>query len=205
MSGLSALLWSRIVKEIPEAKMKHHHESAFLRFLFKALGWITKKITSRKTAPNWSHYVVTIGKTIYVPKSFFRMPDHIRYSVLRHELVHMRQFRRWPFPCLDIWGLRTINFVLVAFCYLLVFPAFWTLRAKFEREAYLQNFLVLYEMKKPLCVNDFDWMISTFAGPTYFWMWRKKAAKAWIKDSINKVMSRHYKNDKDNVLLEENG
>src|SRR5438445_96941 len=42
-----------------------------------------------------SHYVTTLGHTIYVPDDFDAWhPDHA-WQVLRHELVHVRQFERY--------------------------------------------------------------------------------------------------------------
>jgi hypothetical protein len=39
-------------------------------------------------------YVTTLGRRVYVPAGWERMDDDARYVVLRHEAVHLRQFRR---------------------------------------------------------------------------------------------------------------
>src|SRR5437667_8599464 len=63
-----------------------------------------------------SHYVTTLGHTIYVPDDFDGWDPAYAWEVLRHELVHVAQFERWgvlgmvliygffPLPAGLAWG-----------------------------------------------------------------------------------------------------
>ena len=84
-------------------KSAHWHQRAAARALWA--------LTFGGQRTYLSHYVTTLGHTIYVPDDFAGWhPDHA-WQVLRHELVHVRQFERygwlgmilvyglmWPFP-----------------------------------------------------------------------------------------------------------
>jgi hypothetical protein len=43
-------------------------------------------------------YQTTIGRTLYVTADWDQRDPSERYCTLRHEAVHLRQFRRWTLP-----------------------------------------------------------------------------------------------------------
>jgi hypothetical protein len=108
-------------------------------------------------------YHTTIGRTIYVTGSWDGMSRDERYMLLRHEAVHLRQFRRY-------------TLVGMAFLYLLVplpLGLAW-FRARFEREAYAETVRAAAEVHGPAHVRapSFrDHILEQFTGPAYGWMW----------------------------------
>jgi hypothetical protein len=125
-----------------------------------------------------SGVTTTIYHTMAVPSNWAQTPYHIRASVLWHEIQHLRQARRsggdWVGWFLT-WGPA----------YLLVpLPMFWTLRAKWEREAYAEAMRVhfLLGMEGPRSLWQ-GWMVKTFTTKTYLWMWpNKRRVRRWAKE-----------------------
>ncbi len=108
-------------------------------------------------------YHTTIGRNIYVTGNWDAMSRDQRFLLLRHEQVHLRQFRRY-------------TLVGMAFLYLFVplpFGLAW-FRAQFEREAYAETVRATAEVLGPAHVRDpsfRDQILEQFTGPAYGWMW----------------------------------
>lgn len=192
------LLFDRVKKEIPNVRIILKKDSVLLNSLF----WILRNIFRVKT--DFSDYATTIGNTIFVPDTFMEWPSDRQYALLRHELMHLRQFRNWPFKFLGHPVLWYINAIITGFCYIFIFPVFVTLRAKFEREGYAQTILVNYElglldMSKQLALINF--MAEVFGGSGYFYMWNKAKARRWAMDVIEDCLTGQLVNDKDRVDL----
>lgn len=173
-------LWKDVKKEFPRAKIVRKDKSLFMKIVFSLLFF---------TGIDYiNNFVTTIGCTVYVPPSWDEggYSEYRKYSVIRHERVHMRQFRLWPFGKYFFW----INPLLMGFCYITVFPVFWTLRAKFEREGYTQNMLVSYERTGTI---DADYWIKKlepiFCGPKYCWMDTKKSLRKWVRKTVEDIKS----------------
>ena len=174
-------LWERTKVEIPGARIIRRDKSKLIKALFF---WGGKRYDSFGT---------TIGRTIYVATDWEeRVPDE-QYLHLRHELVHLRQFRRWPFRCLDRTGLWRINALIYGLCYLLVLPILWTFRAYFERAGYEQTMLTVFELGWTQSSNVEHlayWqrtMVKTFSTSKYIWMAPSWTTKRWVK----RVFQRH--------------
>ena len=122
-------------------------------------------LMTKLTGANYDHMVTTIGSTIYVGDSWANRTDDGKYKTLRHELIHIRQFHGWPFG----YHWPRINHALFSIFYLLVLPALWTYRARFEREAYTQTLLVDRELHGPISDLDMELnaeaMVLRFTGP----------------------------------------
>jgi hypothetical protein len=145
-------------------------ESLFIRLLFAPLSFLLRK--------NYDSFATTIFSTVYLPTDWESMSDNSKYVLLRHEFEHVRQFHEW-FLGRRFWF---INHLLVAFAYIFVLPAFWTLRAKFEREAYTQTLLARHELGwlEPLTWHDVSKNFAKkFGTGVYFWMWNYDAAYRW--------------------------
>lgn len=190
----------RVESEIPGVKIIHHGDSYFIRGVHLFL----RLLSFGKFDP--SRFTTTIGKRMYVPNNWWGRSDQARYTTLRHELIHMRQFRQWPMKFLDLPVLRLINFILFSFCYLLVFPFRLTLRSRFEREAYTQTLLVHYEIMgfytlrmKQVLENH---MGENFGGSAYFYMWNSRAARKWTVDTMAAIERGEICNIMDRVTLE---
>jgi hypothetical protein len=193
-------LLARIKEEIPEVKIIKFKDSWFIRMIHVFL----KILTFGKFEPDT--YTTTIGTRMYVRDSWDHKPDQEKYLILRHEVIHMRQARRWPFPALDRKGTRWINFFLFSFCYLFAAPTKWTLRAKFEREAYTQTLLTHFEIAGKWYLHMIEHLVAhmgkTFSGPDYFFMWDKMKAMKWAAQTMVDIEERRIVNDRDRVDLE---
>ena len=177
--------YTGLTQELRGLRVIERSQSRFLRGLFRVLAFVTRK--------NYSQYATTLGATIYVPDGFFSWSPDLRYALLRHEVVHVRQFQRWPLPWLGrtpLWGL---NAFLMGFCYLFCFPVLLTCRAMFERQAYIETFLVLHELGKlqdaGLRDLQVSWMEDTFGGPAYLFMWTRARARAWAEKLMQDILA----------------
>ena len=190
----------RVGAEIPGVKIIRHQDSYFLRTLHLLL----RLLSLGRFDP--SGFTTTIGKRMYVPNNWDMWSDLSRYSTLRHELVHMRQFRQWPMKFLDLPVLRLVNFFIFSFCYLLVLPVRVTLRSRFEREAYTQTLLVQYEVEGSFSLRTGQRFVarmgSHFGGPAYFFMWNNKAARKWAAATMEAIERGEITNTLDRVDLE---
>jgi hypothetical protein len=113
-------------------------------------------------------FQTTIGRTVYVTSDFHSWDPDRRYVTLRHEAVHLRQFRKWSLP-------------VMALLYVLVpFPiGFAYFRARFEREAYAESIRAAADVWGPEYPrrSEFrDHIVGQFTGPTYGWMWPFRGA-----------------------------
>jgi len=122
-------------------------------------------------------YQTTIGRTVYVTGDWDQRDANERYCTLRHEAVHLEQFRRWTLPGMAI-------------CYLL-FPLPLGLayfRARFEMAAYEESIRVAAEVYGPAYPRQ-DWyrahVIEQFTGPSYGWMWPFRASlERWYDEVL---------------------
>lgn len=201
MLGRYNILLDRVEKEIPGVKVILHKDS----WLMKVIHFLLKVLTFGKFEPN--RFTTTIGKRMYVPNDWHFVSDQSKYVTLRHELIHMRQFRRWPFKFLDLPVLRLINFLLFSFCYIFVMiPTVWSMRAKFEREAYTQTLLTHYEIMGKWHLSVIGRLVSNmgkyFGGSDYFYMWDKKKAMKWAAQTMSDIEDGLITNDRDRVGLD---
>src|SRR5262249_12378365 len=122
-----------------------------------------------------SHYVTTLGHTIYVPDDFDAWPPDQAWQVLRHELVHVRQFERFG------WALM----ILVYGFFPLPAGLAWG-RARLEWEAYRETLRAVAESEGIEAARDpalHRQIKSRFTGPDYGWMWPfPRMVQRWIKD-----------------------
>lgn len=130
-----------------------------------------------------SHYVTTLGHTIYVPDDFDDWEPAHAVEVLRHELVHVAQFER-------------LGVVLMTLIYgLLPLPAFLAYgRARLEWEAYAETLRSVAELegiqaaKSPKLREE---IIRRFTGPDYGWMWPfPKQVGRWIDEELAEIEAR---------------
>lgn len=120
-----------------------------------------------------SEYVTTLGHTIYVPDGWSERSALSRYTVLRHEVVHVRQFERWG------WAGMVLLYGLLPFPIGLAYG-----RARLEWEAYAETLRVTAELHGLDAACDprlHDEIVARFTGPDYAWMWPfPSIVRGWI-------------------------
>lgn len=185
-----AVLQRQVKAKYPRFSVVERNNS-WLRPIF----WFLSKITSR----DYSSFNTTIFSTMYVGTSWATASTQSRYKSLRHEMKHVAQFHRWP---LGRWA-WPLNHLIMGLAYALILPAFWTLRARFEREAYTQTLLVEYELNGPIPDGRMEenarWLAETFGGSTYLFMWNKKDAYQWAMETQRKINAGEITNPDDRV------
>jgi hypothetical protein len=121
-------------------------------------------------------YQTTIGSTVYVTADWDdRDPDE-RYVTLRHEAIHLRQFRRFTLPGMAILYLLVPLPMGLAWC-----------RAYFEKEAYAETVRAAAEVwgpEHPRCAELRRRVIDQFTGAAYGWMWPFRAGLERWYDGI---------------------
>jgi hypothetical protein len=148
-----------IQEEFPSFVVIEKERSLLQRSIGRALAILTfGGQTSYMT-----HYVTTIGPRVYVPAGWEARAADDRYVTMRHERVHLRQFRRWTLP-------------VMALAYLLLplpFGLAWC-RYRFERAAYEETLRAAADVRGRgvLCDAAFRaHVIEQFTSGAYGWMW----------------------------------
>jgi hypothetical protein len=112
-------------------------------------------------------FQTTIGATVYVtPDWDDRDPDE-RYVTLRHEAIHLRQFRSFTVP-----GMAVL-YLLVP----LPMGLAW-FRAHFEKQAYAESIRAAAEVWGPAYPRRAAYrahILEQFTGASYGWMWPFRA------------------------------
>ncbi len=121
-------------------------------------------------------FQTTIGKTVYVTADWDDWPVDRRYVTLRHEAIHLRQFRKLTLP------LMALIYILLP----LPMGLAWG-RAWLEREAYAETIRAAAEVWGNDAVRRLDYrnyVIDQFTGPSYGWMWPFRASLERWYDQI---------------------
>ena len=165
-----------IRKEFPGFRVVKKMDSRFQRMIGTALA----VITFGGQNVYLTHYQTTIGQTVYVTPDWDDLPAAQRYITMRHELAHMRQFRRYTLPGM-------------ALLYLLVplpLGLAW-FRARFEWEGYAESIRATAEIYGRHAVEDPAFranLIEQFTGPSYGWMWPfPRQVSRWV-DGVLKTL-----------------
>ncbi len=127
-----------------------------------------------------SHYVTTLGHTIYVPDDFDDWPAGHALAVLRQEKVHVEQFERYGIAMMVLfYGILPLPMGLSYF------------RARLEWEAYEETLRATYEIEgkaaafAPELRAD---IIRRFTGPDYGFMWPfPRTVARWIDEALQKI------------------
>lgn len=127
-----------------------------------------------------SHYVTTLGHTIYVPDDFDSWSPVHAIEVLRHEAVHVTQFERhgWLGMIL-LYGVLPLPMGLAWF------------RARLEWEAYEETFWAIAEMEGFEAARSPELraqVVRRFTGPDYGWMWPfPRMVERWIDETLREI------------------
>jgi hypothetical protein len=153
-------------------KSLHWHQ----RFAAKAL-WV---LTFGGQRTYLRQYVTTLGHTIYVPDNFGRRHPDQAWQVLRHELVHVRQFERWGWlGMIVIYGFFPLPAGLA-----------WG-RARLEWEAYRETLRAIAESRGIAAARSpklHRHLVARFTGPDYGWMWPfPRTVQGWIDQALDEI------------------
>jgi hypothetical protein len=108
-------------------------------------------------------FQTTIGRTVYVTPDWDDWDPDRRYVTLRHEAVHLRQFRSYSVP-----GMAVLYILLP-----LPMGLAW-FRACFEKAAYAESIRAAAEVWGPAYPHRAAYrrhIIAQFTGASYGWMW----------------------------------
>lgn len=163
-------------REFPRLRVVYKAEDRFSRLVDGALRILTLGTQSAYL----TRYVTTIGRTIYLPGDWDGRPDVDRFVTLRHEAVHLRQFRRYG---------------LVAMCLLYLLPilpvGLAIGRARLEWEAYAETLRAVAEAKGTAAAEDpalQAHIVRQFTSGAYGWMWPfPGVVRRWIRRSLEEI------------------
>ncbi len=146
-------------EEIPGFRIVRKHESRLHRAIDVAL----RVVTLGRMREYLDSYQTTIGKTVYVTRDWNDWDPDRRYVTLRHEAVHLRQFRRLTLPVMAVlYVLLPLPMGLAYF------------RARLEMEAYEETIRASAEVWGAAYASDGELrrhVIEQFVSASYGWMW----------------------------------
>lgn len=131
--------------------------------LHKAIHYALCALTLGRMTSYLDAFQTTIGCTIYVTPDWDDWDPDRRYVTLRHEAVHLRQFRAYSLP-----GMAVLYVLLP-----LPMGLAW-FRAGFEKAAYAETIRAAAEVWGPAYPRRVEYrrhVIAQFTGAAYGWMW----------------------------------
>jgi hypothetical protein len=169
-------LLDEIRKEFPRFRIVKKTESPLQRAIHGALVVLT--LGAQRSY--LSSYQTTIGCTVYVTAGWDERPAAERYATMRHERMHLRQFRRF-------------TLVGMALLYLLVplpLGLAW-FRARFEKEGYEESIRADAEVHGRGHVEEpryRDRIIEQFTSGAYGWMWPfRRGLERWYDEVVRSI------------------
>jgi hypothetical protein len=172
----SAALLAEIAAEFPGFRAVDKRASRLSAVIDTTLRWLTLG----RQRDYLTRYHTVIGRTLYLPDAWSACGEVDRVIVLRHERVHLRQFRR----------LGTLG---MAFLYLVpLFPIglAWG-RARLEWEAYRETLAATFELRGPEGLRSpalRQEIVDRFVGAAYGWMWPfRRAVERWYDDALREL------------------
>jgi hypothetical protein len=157
-------LVAALQQEIPGFRIIRKDRSRLHRAIDVAL----RIVTLGRMRDYLGGYQTTIGKTVYVTADWEHRDRLERYITLRHEAVHLRQFRKLTLPVMAL---------LYIFVPLPIGLAYF--RARFEQAAYAESIRATaetYGRDAPRRAAYRAHIVAQFLGPSYGWMWPFRAA-----------------------------
>jgi hypothetical protein len=159
--------------ELPGFRIVHKDRSP----LHKVIHYALCALTFGRMTSYLEGYQTTIGRTVYVTSDWDDWDDDRRYVTLRHEAVHLRQFRTFSVPVM------AVLYVLLP----LPMGLAW-FRAYFEKAAYAETIRAAAEVWGPAYPRRAQYrqyVIELFTGASYGWMWPfRRALERWYDDVL---------------------
>lgn len=146
----------------------------------RLIGLVLQGLTCGGQRTYMTHYVTTLGARIYLPTGWDERSAGSRYCTLRHEAVHVAQFRRWT------WPLMVLLYLLLPLPVGLAGGRAWL-----EWEGYRETLTATWQVYGPAAARDpdlADAIVARFTGPDYGWMWlRGKTIRAAIARHLQRL------------------
>ena len=169
-------LLSEIHREFPDFRLVHKDRSPLSLLIDRAL----RVLTLGTQRGYLDSYQTTIGSTVYVTPDWDELPAEQRYITMRHERVHLRQFRRYTRPGM-------------AFLYLFApLPAglAW-FRAHFEKQGYAETIRAAAEVHGITHVKTprfRGYVVEQFVSGAYGWMWPfRRSIERWYDAVVHSI------------------
>jgi len=154
--------------EIPGFRIVRKDLSRFHR----AIHYAMIAVTFGRMRSYLDSYQTTIGKTVYVTSDWDDLPADRRYVTLRHEAIHLRQFRKLTLPVM------ALVYVLLPLPMGLAYG-----RARLEQAAYAESIRAAAEVYGPDYPRRDEYrkyVIDQFMSASYGWMWPfRKSLERW--------------------------
>ena len=173
-------LIDRVEAEFPDFRIINKRDSRFQRMIHVGL----VAITFGQMRDYLDGYYTTLGQRLYVTEGWTDIDADDRYITLCHEVVHMRQFRRFT-P------------VIMGLLYLL-FPLPMGLawfRARFEKEAYAETLRAsaeVYGLEFVRSEGVKNRIIGQFTSASYGWMWPfRRSMTRWYDGVVAELERAH--------------
>lgn len=131
--------------------------------MHRAIHQFLRVVTFGQMTSYLDSFQTTIGKTVYVTSDWDDWEPDRRYVTLRHEAVHLRQFRKFTLPGMAL---------LYVFLPLPMGLAWF--RAYFEKQAYAESIRAAAEVwgpDYPASDQYREYIIGQFTSASYGWMW----------------------------------
>lgn len=145
--------------EFKQFAVVYKRDSAFCRAVDRCL----KIVTFGAQRDFMEGFITTFGSKVYVPESWRTTSALSRYTIMRHEAVHLRQFRRWTWLGMGLFYLS------------LPLPFGFALgRTLIEWAGYRETLVVTWQAQGPELAASRafeDYLVGRFTGPDYGWMW----------------------------------
>ena len=172
-----AALIAQIQQEFPGFRVVRKDQSRLQRAIAVAL----KIVTLGAQRVYLTDYQTTIGETVYVTPDWDELPADERYCTMRHELVHVRQFKRYTLPVMALLYLVSPLPLGLA----------W-FRARMEKQAYAETIRASVEVFGELHVRRPEFaarIVRQFTGGAYGWMWPfPRAMRRWVAAQIDSAV-----------------
>lgn len=164
--------------EVPGFQVVRKDQSFFQRLIHYTLC----VVTLGRMRGYLTQFLTTIGKTVYVSSDWEQRSFDDKYALLRHEAVHLRQFKKLTLP------LMTLLYVFLPLPLGLAY-----FRARFEKEAYAESIRVaaeLWGVEYARSSVHREFIVGQFTGPSYGWMWPfRKSLDKWYDDVLSTLLS----------------
>lgn len=128
----------------------------------------------------------TIGQWFFISSSWATYSPLRQYEILRHEWVHLRQYRRCGFG--SSW-LGVVPF-LVAYLFFPVPMGLAWCRYRWERAAFVESMRVVAEEQGPAVLRaKRDFYVGQFTGRAYGWCWPwRHSVTRWVEGVMAQVI-----------------
>lgn len=141
-------------------------------WLHRAIHYGLIAVTFGRMRTYLDSFQTTIGKTVYVTADWDDWPADRRYVTLRHEAIHLRQFRKLTLPVM------AVIYVLLPLPMGLAYGRAWL-----ERQAYAETIRAAAEVWGIDAVRRPEYrkyVLDQFTGPSYGWMWPfRRSLERW--------------------------